>query len=119
MQSTERSAATAQAAENQAQLIVCSAAASEGHSALQRLRNWCRLPASGTASAKPALRLHVDDLQGQRVATVADAGPQLVLDLPAGTYQVTAIMGDICRGYTLTLQPGASFNLQLCRALHA
>lgn len=118
MQNTERPLDTPHAAENQAQLIVCSAA-SKGHGALQRLRDWCRLPASGPASAKPVLRLHVDDLQGQRVATVADAGPQLVLDLPAGTYQVTAIMGDICRGYTLTLQPGASFNLQLCRALHA
>jgi hypothetical protein len=108
-----------------AQLIVCAAAAATGKDhtlsdALQRLRDWCRLPGQSHAHAKkPVLHLHVDDLNGQRVATIADAGPELVLDLPAGTYQVTAILGDICRGYTLTLQPGASFNLQLCHALRS
>lgn len=116
MQNTERPLDTSPATD--AQLIVCNPAADKDHSTLQRLRNWCRLPGTGPAKAKPTL-LHVDDLQGQRVATVADAGPQLVLDLPAGTYQVTAIMGDVCRGYTLTLQPGEAFNLQLCRALRS
>jgi hypothetical protein len=114
MQNTERLLDTRHAAD--AQLIVCTAAATAGYGALQRLRNWCRLPRSAQPQSKPTLRLQVDDLHGQRVATVDDAGPQLVLDLPAGTYQVTAIMGEICRGYTLTLQPGDAFNLQLCHA---
>lgn len=102
-----------------AQLIVCNSAADKYHRALQRLRDWWRLPGTGHAPTKPTLRLHVDDLQGKRVATVADAGPQLVLDLPAGTYQVTAILGEVCRGYTLTLRPGDAFNLQLCHALRS
>lgn len=112
------------AAEADAHLIVRAASSAPQPNGLlgdtlQRLRDWCRRPGMAAHQAKPTLRLHVDDLNGQRVATVADAGPELVLDLPAGTYQVTAIAGDTCRGYTLTLLPGASFNLQLCQALQA
>jgi len=117
MQNTESPRDTSP--DTDAQLIVCNSTEDKYHHALQRLREWCRLPGTGQAQTKPTLRLHVDDLQGKRVATVADAGPQLVLDLPAGTYQVTAIMGEVCRGYTLTLQPGDAFNLQLCQALRS
>lgn len=60
-----------------------------------------------------ALRLQVDDLAGKRVLTIDDAGPRVALALPAGTYQVTARVGELCRCYTITLTAGRSFDLAL------
>lgn len=59
------------------------------------------------------LRLQVDDLTGKRVLTIDDAGPRVALALPAGTYQVTARVGAVCRCYTMTLTAGGSFDLAL------
>ncbi|WP_367847357.1 hypothetical protein [Rhodoferax sp. WC2427] len=82
---------------------------------------WLRslyAPAPNPA-AKPEgpLRLHIDNLQGQRVFTADDAGPLVELALPAGTYHVTAVLGTLCRGYTLTLVEGVPNDLYLCPSL--
>ncbi len=63
------------------------------------------------------LRLHIDNLQGQRVFTADDAGPLVELALPVGTYNVTAVLGNRCRGYTLTLVEGVASELYLCPSL--
>lgn len=66
-----------------------------------------------------ALHLHIDDLQGRRVFSDDAAGPLVALDLPEGTYHVTAVHGNVCRSYTLALVPGNSFDLYLCPSLKA
>ncbi|SDP91550.1 hypothetical protein SAMN05216303_11021 [Rhodoferax sp. OV413] len=82
---------------------------------------WLRglYPAGETARPGPnaVLRLEIDDLQGRRVFSQDAAGPLVELSLPEGTYNVTAIHGHVCRGYTLTLEPGKSFDLYLCPSL--
>jgi hypothetical protein len=45
--------------------------------------------------------------------TVDDAGPLVEVPLPAGTYQVTVQLGCVRRSYTMTLEPGMSFDLHL------
>ena len=70
--------------------------------------------AAGTRHARRVpLRLIVEDLQGRRVLAVDDAGPLLEVPLPAGTYRVNADAGTERRSYTMTLEPGASFDLHL------
>ena len=70
--------------------------------------------ADGTAhSPRAPLHLHVDDLQGLRLFAIEDAGPLTALDLPAGTYKVTANRCQMTRGYTMTLQQGDSLDLYL------
>ena len=59
------------------------------------------------------LQLHVDDLRGLRVLVIEDAGTLTALDLPAGTYKVTANRCQVTRGYTMTLQQGDSLDLYL------
>jgi hypothetical protein len=79
---------------------------------------WLRnLYAPPPAKPEGPLRLHIDNLQGQRVFTADDAGPLVELALPAGTYQVTAVFGTLCRGYTLTLVEGVPNTLYLCPSL--
>lgn len=79
---------------------------------------WLRnLYAPAPAKPEGPLRLHIDNLQGQRVFTADDAGPLVELALPAGTYQVTAVLGTLCRGYTLTLVEGVPNELYLCPSL--
>lgn len=63
-----------------------------------------------------SLRIEVHDLRGRRVGLFADAGVLSELPLPAGTYVITTTRGKERRGYTLTLQEGASFELQLAAA---
>ncbi len=80
-------------------------------SPLSRLRGRHSVgPVRGTHGG---LSLHVDDLKGQRLATVERAGALTDLSLPPGTCVVTATTGAVRRGYTLTLQAGHSFNLHL------
>lgn len=69
-------------------------------------------PANPTPRPLP-LQLQVDDLLGQRLHAVADAGHLTDLSLPAGTYQVAAQLGNYRRSYTMTLEPGTSFHLHL------
>ena len=80
-------------------------------SALHRLR--ARYSSGRQHELRLPLKLQVDDLQGQRLGAIDDAGPLTDLPLPAGTYRITAIRGDLRRSYTLTLEPGASFELYL------
>ncbi len=69
------------------------------------------------ASPNTVLQLHIDNLQGQRLFSDSAALALVALDLPVGTYQVTAQYGDVCRGYTLTLAAGDGFDLYLCPSL--
>lgn len=62
---------------------------------------------------RPPLNLRIDDLQGHRLHTVDDAGPLVDVPLPAGTYQVSVDLGQVRRSYTMTLEPGTSFDLYL------
>ena len=80
-------------------------------SALHRLR--ARYASGRLRGIPPALRLQVDDLQGQRLHAIDDAGPLTDVPLPAGTYHITAVRGALRRSYTLTLEPGASVDLYL------
>ena len=65
------------------------------------------------------LRVQINDLQGQRVFDIeAVAGPLIDVPLPAGTYHVTAHLGKVRRGYTMTLKQGSSFDLYLRLAVH-
>jgi hypothetical protein len=86
-----------------------------GNSALQTALNGLRFRYIGRhrrASSIP-LQLQVDDLQGQRMSAVADAGSLTDLPLPPGTYQITVRLGNYRRRYTMTLEPGTSFHLHL------
>ena len=59
------------------------------------------------------LCLQIDDLQGNRVLDINDAGALVDVILPARTYLVTAQRGIVRRSYTLTLAPDEPFNLYL------
>lgn len=79
-------------------------------SALSRLQaRYSRRPPQASA----VLQLQVNNLRGQRLSAVADAGPFTDLPLPPGTYQITALLGAYRRSYTMTLEPGTSFHLHL------
>lgn len=84
-------------------------------SPLERLRG---LYSSGRpAKARLALSLSVADLQGCEWFAMADVGSQVDVLLPAGTYNVTAVLGQSRRSYTLALQSGATFDLHLPLAM--
>lgn len=59
------------------------------------------------------LTLQINDALGDRVLAVGGAGTLVDVALPAGTYHVTAHLGEVQRGYTMTLQGGASVDLHL------
>ena len=64
-------------------------------------------------AGQPPLRIHIDDLHGTRVFAIDDAGPLIRVALPAGTYQVTAHLGNVRRSYTMTLLQGQAFDLHV------
>jgi hypothetical protein len=79
-----------------------------------RLHRLLAFPGDGLAHhERLPLNLRIDDLQGHRLHTVDDAGPLVELPLPAGTYQVSVHLGPVRRSYTMTLEPGTSFDLYL------
>jgi len=82
-----------------------------GESPLQRLRS---LYAGGARHDERApLALRIDDLRGQSMLAVEDAWPAIDVILPPGTYHITARLGELRRGYTVTLESGRSFDLYL------
>lgn len=62
------------------------------------------------------VQIDVEHIGGRRVLSLDAAAPLIDLDLPPGTYQVTARHGNIRRGYTLTLERDTSFDLYLSLA---
>lgn len=84
----------------------------ESHRAglLQWLRALCT---RGADAGRGPLHLQIADLQGNVILTREDAGVQVGVSLPAGTYRVTAQFGTLRRDYTLTLQSGTAFDLYL------
>lgn len=81
-------------------------------SPLQRLR--ALYPHGGTRQGRhEPLRLLIDTLDGDTVLAIDDAGPLVDVALPAGTYHVTAHLGETQRGYTMTLGQGMAFDLHL------
>jgi hypothetical protein len=90
------------------------AGAGAGHHHESRLHRLLALHANGQVPPDgPPLNLRIDDLQGRRLYTVDDAGPLVDVPLPAGTYQVSVDLGQVRRSYTMTLEPGTSFDLYL------
>lgn len=82
-----------------------------GESPLQRLRS---LYAGGPRhDERVPLALRIDDLRGQAMLAVEDAWPAIDVILPPGTYHITAHLGELRRGYTVTLEGGRSFDLYL------
>jgi hypothetical protein len=59
------------------------------------------------------LNLKIEDLQGCVWFDQDNVGTLVDVSLPAGTYHVTAELGRLRRGYTLTLEQGAEFDLYL------
>lgn len=59
------------------------------------------------------LALTLADRHGHELLSVDDAGPTLGIALRPGTYHLTATLGDIRRGYTVSLHAGARFDLHL------
>ena len=79
-------------------------------SPMQRLR--ALYPSARPAGSAP-LHLRIDTVAGDNVLSLDDAGPLVDVSLPAGTYHVTAHLGDAHRGYTMRLTPGEAFDLHL------
>ncbi len=78
------------------------------------LQWWLSMRADGRRQQqREPLKLHIEDAHGARVFAIDDAGPLVDIALPAGTYQVTANLGEVRRGYTMTLPRGASVDLYL------
>lgn len=78
---------------------------------VQRLR---ALYAHGRHPGERApLSVQINDLQGNSVLCINAAGPLVDVPLPAGTYHVTARLGQVRRAYTMTIESGASCDLYL------
>jgi hypothetical protein len=75
-------------------------------------------PGGARNGQRAPLSLRIDNLKGLRVHAVDDAGPLIDVPLPPGTYHVTMQFGTVRRSYTMTLEPGASFDLYLRLAPH-
>lgn len=82
-----------------------------GDTPLQRLR---ALYAGGASHDRRApLALTLTDRDGHQLLSLADAEPTLGVSLRPGTYHLSATLGDIRRGYTVSLPAGARFDLHL------
>jgi hypothetical protein len=79
-------------------------------SLLQHLR---RGDAGSRRDTPRPLALKIHDLQGRCVLALDEAGPLTDIALAPGTYHVWAQQGPSRRRYTITLEPGASFDLHL------
>ena len=77
------------------------------------LARFFRMLLAGRKLAHAPVRVTVCESGRACVFEVDDAGPLLDIELPAGTYQVTAEIDGVLRTYTLTLQRGTSSSLHL------
>lgn len=77
---------------------------------LQRLR---ALAGGLRRRARSPLGVQIDTLCGDSVLVLEDAGATVEVALPAGTYHVTTRLGELRRGYTVTLSQGQCFDLYL------
>ncbi len=84
-------------------------------SSLERLR--ALYVRSHPPHGRTPLNLRVEDLRGIEWFSMKDVGLQVDVLLPAGTYSVTAMRGHLRRSYTMTLQPGVTFELRLPKAM--
>jgi hypothetical protein len=75
----------------------------------RRVVRWLQ----GSRRLQTRLSLTIHDLQGRCVFSLDDAGPMVDVTLPPGTYHVCAERGSVRRRYTIALEPGASFELNL------
>lgn len=83
----------------------------KGESQLDRLR---ALYSSGQAhNERTPLHLKNEDMKGCEWLSLEDAGTQVDVLLPSGNYHVTAQLGSLRRGYTMTLCQDSSFDLHL------
>jgi hypothetical protein len=76
---------------------------------LGRLLDW----AAARSRSTPIVGLRVADLQGRQYFSARALLPVIDLPLPAGTYHVTVSQGDQHRRYTVALEQGITFDLQL------
>jgi hypothetical protein len=106
----------------QARLLIHAGGADPGprtHETESPLRRLRALYSAGPQhDTRATLRLQIDDLQGRRMLSLEDADPLVDIELPPGTYHVSAQLGDLRRGYTMTLGHGAPFDLYLRFAGH-
>ncbi|MEO8278268.1 MAG: hypothetical protein ABI564_01180 [Ideonella sp.] len=79
---------------------------------LRRWRAWAR---QVTRSGPPAQQvvLQIADLWGRPFFSANELQPLIEVLLPAGTYHVTVKRGTQQRRYTVALENGVTFNLQL------
>lgn len=80
--------------------------------AWQRVRTCCAGLARRGEQHLP-LALRISDLQGHCLVIEEDTGPLTRFRLPPGTCVIVARLGAVQRSYTLTLEPGRSFDLHL------
>ena len=87
---------------------------STGATVVQMLRSMRAFCLHGRLPRKCAsTRLCITDAHGRQVFSLEDAGPLIVVPLPAGTYHVTAQNNQARRSYTMTLYQGSSVNLHV------
>lgn len=82
---------------------------------LERLLLLLRGLTADGQQRRPALPtdLRIDDLQGRRCFAADNTHAVIAVRLPAGTYHVSARLGNVQRRYTLTLERGATVDLHL------
>jgi len=66
-----------------------------------------------TGSEHLQLGLQIHDLQDQKMLSIDAAGPLVEVTLQPGTYHVSTRLSGVKRGYTITLESGATFDLHL------
>ena len=83
--------------------------------ALRTPRRWLQAlcPVPLHRGDRSPVRLSIADLGGHEVFATEHGGPLIVVSLPAGTYRVAVSVGAVRRRYTMTLEPGASFDLHV------
>ncbi len=84
-----------------------------GHHGDTPLQRLLALYSDGPMHERASLNLEIQDLGGQMRLAIRDADPLVDVTLSPGTYHVTAAIGEVRRGYTMTLKQNESFDLYL------